>query len=54
MDAERIAELIGGGLLAITWLSTRLPNTSDNPAVQTVLSVVNILSANLGKNKNAE
>ncbi len=54
MSAENIAEMIGAGLLAITWISTRLPNSSNNKAVQTFLSVVNVLSANIGKNKNAE
>ena len=53
MNAENIVEIIGGGLLAITWLSTVMPNASNSKVLQVVFDVANILSANVGKNRNA-
>tara|TARA_R110000824_G_scaffold59839_1_gene160368 strand:- start:689 stop:889 length:201 start_codon:yes stop_codon:yes gene_type:complete len=43
--------LIVAGLSAVTALT---PSTSDDAIVQKILNILNFLSLNIGKNKNAD
>ncbi len=54
MSAEQIVGLGGAILYAINMISAAIPNKSNSAALQKFLDVVNLLSFNIGRNKNAE
>jgi hypothetical protein len=44
-----VASIVGG----FSVLATMTPNKSDNQVVDTIMRVINLLGANVGKSKNA-